>query len=199
MRRRDIARQFGRERDIDAPRDGEVVERLRFIKAAHLENPLDGFTCAAQRERSAASDNRHEPQVNLRCEGTVSLDLGFKRRLAPRERGEIEKREFYGPLHLPGVSAGEKHRCGVGIDARNFLAAMCCRIGEKRKDFALEGRAVCHLCPPAPAIRDLNRKLWRFESVPLQFRLRAVTIVNIGKDPHIRRLKRIGTVNARDG
>jgi hypothetical protein len=118
MSGRNTARELVRYCEIDCPRVGEVVERLRLVEAPHVDRPLDRFAVASECKVSGATArHRDDAAIKLRCEGPVCFDLGEARSLAPFDRREVEKGKLHRTLDLEGALAGQEHDPGVGVDA----------------------------------------------------------------------------------
>jgi hypothetical protein len=77
---------------VDLARVRQAVEGLAFVKAAHLDGPLNRFALAADREMAVwlAGDGR-DPAIDCRCERTIDRDFGFAGSLAFCEGGKIEE------------------------------------------------------------------------------------------------------------
>src|SRR3974390_3490221 len=117
MGARDGAAQRVGERGIDAPRLGQMVERLRLIEAAHLHRPFHRLACASNGESAVfLLSNRQHAAVYLRCERAVDLDLVLAGCFALCQCRIIEERETHSALDLERALARQKYRRGMGID-----------------------------------------------------------------------------------
>jgi hypothetical protein len=124
----------------------DVVERPLLVEAPHIDRPFDRRPGSADREfpRNRAGDRDHAA-VDFRRVGRVHRDLGFAGLLALIERRIVEKGKAYGALDLEGAFTGEKHGCGVGVDALNLVPPMGRRIGEEAEHLLLVLRVLAHL------------------------------------------------------
>jgi hypothetical protein len=135
-----------RQRIIDAPSLGEMIERLGLVEAAHLDRPFDHLAVTPDRKAAVGrTRDRHHAAIDLRGIALIDLDLGLAGDLALGERRKVEEREFDRALDLEHALAGEKHHRRMGIDALDFRAAMGRRIAEQRKHRLLGSRVGVHL------------------------------------------------------
>src|SRR5262245_26857100 len=113
------------ERLVDLAGFGQMIERLAFVEAAHLDSPFDRFASAAKRETPAKfGSDGHNPTIDRRCECPIDRNLGFTGRPAFLERGKIEKWKAYRPFDLECPLSGKKNRSSMGVDATERCSAM---------------------------------------------------------------------------
>ena len=131
---RDCAADRICERDVDAPRVGEMIERPGLVEAAHLDRPFDRLALAANREPPIGfSRDRNDTAIELGRIGAIDGDLGLAGGLALVERGKVEKRKLYRTFELEGALAGEEHHARVGVDALDRRSAVGRGLREKRE------------------------------------------------------------------
>src|SRR3974377_124318 len=104
-------------RGIDAPRLGQMVERLRLIEAAHLHRPFHRLARAGNGKGAVffLGDRQHAA-VYLRCERAVDLHLGLTGGLSLFPGRKIEERKKHTALDLECALARQKYRRGMGIN-----------------------------------------------------------------------------------
>ena len=131
---------------------GEMVERVIFVEARHLDRPFDRFARAIQGERPVGfARDRHDAAVELRREFAIDLEFGAAGGFALCQSRIIEKWIAHRALDLDGAVAGQKDDGGMGLAAPHRGAAISRRIAEQLENGGLDAglavggfRGCCH-------------------------------------------------------
>ena len=135
MRFGDGAAQLIGQRRINTAILGEMVQCLGLIEAGHLDRPFDWFSGATNGKPAVGgAGDGDDAAIKARGIKPVNLDLGRASRLAVFQRREVEKGKPHRALDLERTLAGQEHRGGMGVYARDGAAAMRGRVGEEIGD-----------------------------------------------------------------
>jgi hypothetical protein len=129
-----------------ASRDASASSFAPPVEALHLDHPLDGGACAAERQRATARPvDRDDADVEARCRPAIQLDFAFAAPLPALDRGVVGVRQPDVTPQLERAIGDEKDVAAGGFDVANFRAASVRgRVQQKRDDFRRhEGQKKC--------------------------------------------------------
>ncbi len=91
------------------------AKRGRIRQSLHLDRPFDSVARALHLDLSAIECNRHNPQIDGRCQPSIQSHFFFAEMPALLERGVVQETEVHRLLDLVGMPARQEHQRDVRL------------------------------------------------------------------------------------